>query len=417
MRSALILSALVGAAVAVPKGSATTSSARNTVSVKAAEQTAKTTHRTSNVKGKAFDRFITIWLENTDFALASKDPNLSALAKEGITLSNYFGVTHPSQPNYVASHGGDNFGMDNDDFNQIAANVSAITDLLEDKSISWGSYQQHLPYTGYQGFQWLNQQSAANDYVRKHNPPVIYDVNTTPRRLTYQKNFTEFHMDVRNEKLPQWVFITPNMTNDAHDSSVTVAGTFVREFMTPLMKNEYFMKNTLILVTFDETETYTETNKVFSFLLGGAVPASLKGTTDDNYYNHYSEIATVEANWDTHTLGRWDVGANVFSLVAKKTGDETRPNHALTGAKPTEFQNSSFAGPFNTGFKTAPYPAPNLDIVSPKTGRTVLPAIKTTWGCTGSKKNCNGKTYYTDSVVIPDGQHPPPGYAVNNKQN
>jgi acid phosphatase len=36
---------------------------------------------------------------------------------------------------------------------------------------------------------------------------------------------------------------------------------------------------------------------VFSVLLGDAVPAELEGTTDDNYYNHYSEISTVEANW------------------------------------------------------------------------------------------------------------------------
>jgi len=36
---------------------------------------------------------------------------------------------------------------------------------------------------------------------------------------------------------------------------------------------------------------------VFSVLLGDAVPTELEGTTDGNYYNHYSEISTVEANW------------------------------------------------------------------------------------------------------------------------
>jgi hypothetical protein len=73
---------------------------------------------TTNVKGKAFDRFVTIWLENTDFSKAAEDPNLAWLATKGITLNNYFGVTHPSEPNYCASHGGDNFGMDNDNLNQ-----------------------------------------------------------------------------------------------------------------------------------------------------------------------------------------------------------------------------------------------------------------------------------------------------------
>ena len=118
----------------------------------------------------------------------------------------------------------------------------------------------------------------------------------------------------------------------------------------------------------------------------------------------------MEANWDLHTLGRWDVGANVFDLVAKETGDIYRANEGATGSNPTIFYNSSFAGPFNVDFAQAPYPAPNLKIVSPKTKRTVLPAICEVWkGFT--------ETYYTDTVVVPDGQHPPPGYAVNTVDN
>lgn len=297
--------------------------------------------------------------------------------------------------------------MDNDNFNQINANVSTVTALLEDKGISWASYQQDMPYTGYEGYLWLNQQNQANDYVRKHNPPVIYNRNDDAKRLTYQKNFTLFYEDLANEKLPQWMFITPNMTNDGHDTDVTFAGQWVRSFLTPLLTNEYFMNNTLILLTFDECETYTIQNNVFSILFGGAVPQSLHNTTDNKFYNHYSEISTVEANWGLHTLGRWDVGANVFELVANKTGDIYRPNKAALKQDPTHYYNSSFAGPFNADFAQAPYPAPNLKIKSPKTGRTVLPSIVRQW------KDTKLPTYYTDSVVVPDGQNPPPGYAAN----
>ena len=77
------------------------------------------------------------------------------------------------------------------------------------------------------------------------------------------------------------------------------------------------------------------------------------------------------------------------------------------GPHPTHFYNSSFAGPFNADFAQAPYPAPNLKIKSPKTGRTVLPAIVDEW------KNSNLKTYYNDGVVVPDGMNPPTGYAKN----
>ena len=187
-----------------------------------------------------------------------------------------------------------------------------------------------------------------------------------------------------------------------------MAGAWSRRFLEPLMQNEYFMKDTLILLTFDENESESQVNRVFTLLLGGAVQGK-EGSKDANYYNHYSEIATVEANWHLNTLGRWDVGANVFQTVAEKTGDVVRENTAVTGSNPTIFQNSSYAGPFNTDVGKAPYPAPNVNIVSPKTGRTVLPAIRRVWG--------NKPSIYNNGVVIPDGQHPPAGYAVNTVDN
>lgn len=41
--------------------------------VAAAAATAKTLSPTSNVKGKAFDRYVSIWFENTDFEKAKAD--------------------------------------------------------------------------------------------------------------------------------------------------------------------------------------------------------------------------------------------------------------------------------------------------------------------------------------------------------
>jgi len=57
----------------------------------------------------------------------------------------------------------------NDNFQTIPANVSTIVDILEDKGVSWGAYQEDMPYSGYEGFSWVNPEQQ-NDYVRKHNP-------------------------------------------------------------------------------------------------------------------------------------------------------------------------------------------------------------------------------------------------------
>jgi len=399
MLSTIALSALALTGTALAQNTAT-----STADVLAAKATAKTESPTSHVPGKAFDRFVTVWFENTDFAAAMNDPNFAWLASKGITLNNYFGVTHPSEPNYVASICGDNLGMDNDNFNMVAQNVSTVVDLLEERGISWSTYQEDMPYTGFEGFSWVDAQGK-NDYVRKHDPPVLFNANSNEERLSKIKNFTMFNEDLKNNKLPQWMFITPNMTDDGHDSSVTVAGQFLRRFMEPLLNNTNFMQRTAVLITFDENHTYTIGNRVFSILVGDAIPHNLIGTNDTMFYDHYSEISTVEANWGLNTLGRWDVGANVFQFVADKTGDKNTQWQAATGANPTRFFNQSFAGPFNSVKSNVSYPAPNSLLI--KNGRIVDPQVSLKWGLAEFQE----RSYYQNTVEIPDGLNPPQGWA------
>ncbi|KAL4929490.1 acid phosphatase PHOa [Aspergillus undulatus] len=299
----------------------------------------------SDVEGLAFDRFYQIWFENIDYENAAADENLQWLASQGIALTNLYALTHPSEPNYCAAAGGDTFGMDNDDFQRVPANVSTVVDLLDTKYISWGEYQEHMPYPGFQGYEYKNQETFANDYVRKHNPLILYDSVTENNMRTRQiKNFTHFDQDLENEKLPQWAFFTPNMTNDAHDTNITFAAKWLRGWISPLLENEYFMNNTAILITFDEDKTYTKTNRIFSILLGGAIPEELHGTEDNTFYTHYSVIASVSANWGLPSLGRWDCGANILKIVADKTGyvnkDVDTTNLRL---------NQTYPGPLSNG--------------------------------------------------------------------
>ncbi|OHE97233.1 phosphoesterase [Colletotrichum orchidophilum] len=378
--------------------------------VAAAAAIAKTSSPTSHVKGKVFDRFVIIWNENTDYDKAIGDPNFAWLAKKGITLSNNFAVTHPSEPNYFASVSGDYLGMQNDNFNRADRNVSTVFDLLDQKKVSWSTFQEDLPYSGFEGMAWVNQQNGANDYVRKHNPPIFFDsVTSSEQRLSQIKNLSmihpersQFHKDLKANTLPQWLFITPNMTSDGHDTSVTVAGVWNRNFLEPLLEDKNFMNNTLVLITWDENETYTQQNRILGILLGDAVPQELVGTTDSNFYNHYSELATVQNNWGLSSLARWDLGANVYKFVADKTKTVVRP-WSKTATVPDRFFNQSYAGFFNT---QAPkqYPKPNLALHKNKAGRKILKSVKEIW------KHSKAPTYYKDTVQVPDGLNPPPGY-------
>jgi hypothetical protein len=57
----------------------------------------------------------------------------------------------------------------------------------------------------------------------------------------------------------------------------------------------------LISLGFDETESDTSNNQVFSVLVGDTVPSSAHGTTDNTACNHYWQMATVK----NRTTGAW----------------------------------------------------------------------------------------------------------------
>ena len=137
---------------------------------------------------------------------------------------------------------------------------------------------------------------------------MFYDsVASVPSRLALHRNFNDFAADVNASALPQWMFVTPNMVNDGHDTTIDYAGSWVDYWLLPLLNDTNFNDNrTLILLTFDETETYTVNNHILALLLGGAVPESARGTVDSTYYTHYSSLSTVEANWGLGSLGRGD---------------------------------------------------------------------------------------------------------------
>jgi acid phosphatase len=124
------------------------------------------------------------------------------------------------------------------------------------------------------------------------------------------------------------------------------------------------MQNTLLFLTFDEDKTSTDRNTVFGLLLGDALPPHSAGTTDGNYYNHYSQISTIEANWHLHTLGRWDVGANVFSFAVNKKGGSHRCDAPKAWSAPPPFNamffNESYPGPLNSVNSHVPWPAPDV---------------------------------------------------------
>jgi hypothetical protein len=193
--------------------------------------------------------------------------------------------------------------------------------------------------------------------------------------------------------------MSPNMLNDGHNTTLDYATNWAREFLKPLLTDGAFAEKTLIQLTYDESEDYSQPNRIVSLLLGNAVPDKLKGSTDDDFYTHFSILSTMQNNWGLPNLGRFDVGANVFRFVADVTGyTNLDPRNVAT------VNNSvSYPGPLNRfhSTKLPTIPPPNLKLVGAG-DQSVLDTISQTW-----KSKAKSNTPYDGSGNVYDGINPP----------
>lgn len=168
------------------------------------------------------------------------------------------------------------------------------------------------------------------------------------------------------------------MKNDGHDTTVDYAGNWTKSFVTPLLTNPKFINKTLLVIVFDENETYAIKNNVWALLLGDVIPAGLRGSTDNTFYTHYSLISTIQNNWGLYSLGRGDVAAdgsaNVFEVVANQTGFK----NIQVAAADIPYYNFTQSGYFDSK-NEGPIPAVNETAMGAG-GKGILPSLKGTNG-------------------------------------
>jgi acid phosphatase len=258
------------------------------------------------VVGNSFQQWGTLIFENTNFADAEADPNFQALQSIGHNrlLTNYFAITHPSLPNYIAAVAGTTFGIKDDkDPRRHNLTGASIFDRLDAAGISWKVYAEDYPGNCFTG-------ATSGEYAAKHNPAIYFaSINGNPARCAKIVPGTQFDTDMQAGTLPQWWWYTPNLLNDGHDTGVTFAGQYLNSVWLPRFRNTAFTQNLVVAVTFDESAT--NPNHVYTALCGGAV---VSGGQDNTAYTHYSLIRTVENNWNLPSLMQGDTSANAFIL-------------------------------------------------------------------------------------------------------
>jgi phospholipase C len=286
---------------------------------------------------KNYQHVFVIMMENTGYSHLignSNAPWINAAAAQYGFARNYTGVSHPSQPNYIAATSGSTNGVVND--NDTTIDVPNIVDQLEAHGKTWKGYMQSYFADG--NTNKLASSAGNQLYERKHNPFVSYaDVQSTPARMANLVDFSQLDADLASGNVPDYAWISPDQCHDMHgrgapasdpcsfsreDDLIATGDAFLRDTVGTIMSSSAWTGNSVIFVTWDESDfPFNDTSGCCDAVPGGGHVVTLvishsdhTPRTSDAAYNHYSMLATIEGGWKLGCLAFTCDTANVTPM-------------------------------------------------------------------------------------------------------
>lgn len=229
-------------------------------------------------------------------------PFTNKLIKESALATNYFAITHPSLPNYIAMTSGTTAGITTDctPSTTCQANVKNITDRLEQADKTWKEYAESMPAPCYG--------TDSDTYAVRHNPFMYYPSVTNNRDLCTANivPLSQLSEDLRTaSNLPNYSFITPDVCNDMHDCSISAGDNWLSTLVPRVLNSPAFtQQKSLLVITWDEGDS--SSNNVLTIFAG---PAAKRSYVSSRHYTHYSLLRTIEDNWQLRPLTSNDASA------------------------------------------------------------------------------------------------------------
>src|SRR5258708_7977000 len=209
-------------------------------------------------------------------------PYINSLAQLGASFTNSFGITHPSEPNYLAFFSGSTQGV-TDDGCTYTFGTPNLGRLLLDATLTFGGYSEDLPSIG-------STVCSNLKYFRKHNPWVNWQLDISPSindlPVSVNMPFTSFPADYAS--LPTLSFVIPNQDDDMHDGTILQADTWLMSHIDGYVQWAQ-THNSLLIVTWDEDDS-SSNNHIPTIFAG---PMVRQGQYSESI-NHYNVLRTLE---------------------------------------------------------------------------------------------------------------------------
>ena len=241
-----------------------------------------------------FSHIAVVLMENEEYGDIignSSAPYVNSLANQGALATQYYAVSHPSLPNYLALTGGSTFGVTSDcSPSPSCAGTTSVAEEMAAAGISWKGYMENLPGPC--------AQSTVGTYAVKHDP-FVYFPGVVSGECGNVVAASQLNIDIAAGALPRFVWLTPNLCNDMHDCSIATGDAYLAGVLPPLL-GALGPNGVLFLVWDEGTSDAHGGGRVTMIAVG---PGARPGYRSSNVYTHYSLLRTIEDAWGLPALG------------------------------------------------------------------------------------------------------------------
>jgi phosphatidylinositol-3-phosphatase len=319
-----------------------------------------------------------VMLENAGYPATlgscAADPYLCSLASSYASATNWYGVRHPSLPNYLAATTGSTQGCTSDGC--LGPYSPSLGGQLSGAGIPWVAWLESMPSAC--------DTTTANAYERAHNPfSYETDINCASQDVPYPGVSGAVNA-LSASNAPAFVWLGPDETHNMHPpATVTTGDAWLKTNIAPILASPWYTNgNATVIITMDEF-TGDKTNG------GGHVPTVVISNAASGQGafapagNHYGTLRTIEeayglgylgaasdpANGDLRTLvgvaksattdgtGSYtinNVAPGTYTVTASATGYTPQSAQVSVSAGATTTQNFTLAPQTGTIAGTAP---------------------------------------------------------------